>query len=114
MKLRAIELRRLAVPLVRPFRTSFGSQSERDVLLVRVVTDDGEGLGECVALAEPVYSSEYVAAAQSVIADHLAPRLFAVADLSGRGVQPALAGVIGHRMAKAALETAALDAELRG
>jgi O-succinylbenzoate synthase len=114
VKLRAIELRRLAVPLVRPFRTSFGTQSERDVLLVRVVTDEGEGLGECVALAEPVYSSEYVAGAQSVITDHLAPRLFAVGDLSGRGVQPALAGVIGHRMAKAALETAVLDAELRG
>ena len=91
MKLRVIELRRLAVPLVRRFRTSFGTQSERDVLLVRVVTDDGEGLGECVALAEPIYSSEYVAAAQSAIADHLAPRLFAVRDLSGRGVQPALA-----------------------
>jgi O-succinylbenzoate synthase len=114
VKLRGIELRRLGVPLVRPFRTSFGSQAARDVLLVRVITDDGEGLGECVALADPVYSSEYVGAAQAVIADHLAPRLFAVDDLSGRGVQPALAGVIGHRMAKAAVETAVLDAELRG
>jgi o-succinylbenzoate synthase len=114
VKVRAIELRRIGVPLVRPFRTSFGSQTARDVLLVRVITDDGEGLGECVALAEPVYSSEYVAAAQAVISDHLAPRIFAVDDLSGRGVQPALSGVIGHRMAKAAVETAVLDAELRG
>jgi O-succinylbenzoate synthase len=60
-----------------------------------------------------VYSSEYVAAAQAVITDHLAPRLFALEEVSGRGVQPALAGVIGHRMAKAAVEAAVLDAELR-
>jgi O-succinylbenzoate synthase len=113
VKIQAIELRRIGVPLVRPFRTSFGTQTDRDVLLVRVITDAGDGLGECVALADPVYSSEYVAAAQAVITDHLAPRLFAVEDLSGRGVPSALAGVIGHRMAKAAVEAAVLDAELR-
>jgi O-succinylbenzoate synthase len=114
VNVQAIEVRRLAVPLVRPFRTSFGTQTDRDVLLVRVLTDAADGNAECVALADPVYSSEYVAGAQAVITDHLAPRLFAAGAVTGRGVQPALSGVIGHRMAKAALETAVLDAELRG
>jgi O-succinylbenzoate synthase len=113
MKLEAVELRRLDVPLVRPFRTSFGVQTHRDVLLVRAVTDVAEGWGECVALADPVYSSEYVAGAQAVLTDHLLPRLFAVDELTGRAVGPALRGVLGHRMAKAAVETAVLDAELR-
>ncbi len=45
MKLRGIELRRISMPLVSPFRTSFGTQTERDVLLVKAVTDDAEGLG---------------------------------------------------------------------
>jgi o-succinylbenzoate synthase len=114
VKVQAIELRRLAVPLVRPFRTSFGTQTDRDVLLVRVLTDGADGNAECVALADPVYSSEYVAGAQAVITDHLAPRLFAAGEVTGRRVRSALGGVIGHRMAKAALETAVLDAELRG
>ena len=53
-----VELRRIAMPLVAPFRTSFGSQTERDILLVRVdlLGGDGsetEGWGECVALSEP-------------------------------------------------------------
>ena len=113
MKLEAVELRRLDVPLVRPFRTSFGVQTHRDVLLVQVQTDEGAGWGECVALADPVYSSEYVAGVQAVLTDHLLPRLFAAGDLTGRSVGPALDGVIGHRMAKAAVETAVLDAELR-
>ena len=113
MKLEAIELRRIGIPLVAPFRTSFGTETERDVLLVRAITPDGEGWGECVALADPVYSPEYVDGAQHVLRTFLAPALFSVADLSAATVAPALAFVKGHRMAKAAVETAVLDAELR-
>ena len=50
MKLEAVELRRIALPLVSPFRTSFGTQTARDILLVRAFTPDGEGWAECVAL----------------------------------------------------------------
>lgn len=113
MKLTAVELRRVALPLVAPFRTSFGTQTARDILLVRAVTPDAEGWGECVALAEPFYSSEYVDGAQDVLVRFLLPRLFDLADLTAAGVAPALAAVKGHRMAKAAVETAILDAELR-
>ncbi len=113
MKLTGIELRRIAIPLVTPFRTSFGTERARDVLLVRAVTADAEGWGECVAMSAPLYSSEYVEAAQHVTTHHLLPRLFAAPDLTGEGVAPALAPVKGHVMAKAALETAVLDAELR-
>jgi O-succinylbenzoate synthase len=113
MKLHAVDLRRIAMPLVRPFRTSFGVQTTREVLLVRVVTDVGEGWGECVALAAPVYSSEYVDGAHAVLRDHLVPRVLAEPDLTARGVARTLGGVVGHRMAKAAIETAVLDAELR-
>ena len=31
------------MPLVSPFRTSFGTQTARDILLVRAVTDAAEG-----------------------------------------------------------------------
>ncbi len=41
-----VELVRVAMPLVRPFRTSFGTQTARDVLLVHVRDRDGaDGLG---------------------------------------------------------------------
>jgi len=113
MKLQEIELRRIRLPLVAPFRTSFGVQRERDVLLVKITTDQAEGWGECVAGDEPLYSSEYTDAAHQVIRDHLLPRLAEVADLQGARVGPALAAVKGHAMAKAAVELAVLDAELR-
>ncbi len=98
MKLRRVELRRVRMPLVAPFRTSFGTETERDVLLVRVRADAGDGWGECVAGAEPLYSSEYVDGAQDVIGRHLLPRLFALPDARAHLVGPALAAVRGHPM----------------
>jgi O-succinylbenzoate synthase len=113
MRLDSVELRHIRLPLVSPFRTSLGTERERDVLLVRVAGPDGEGWGECVAFGEPFYSYEYVDGAHDVIRKHLLPRLFALGEVSAEAVAPALAGVRGHPMAKGALEMAILDAELR-
>ena len=113
MKLDAVELRRIGLPLVAPFRTSFGTETHRDVLLVRAVTPDSEGWGECVAMSEPLYSSEFVDGAQAVVRDHLLPRLFALDDVTATAVGERFHPVKGHPMAKAAVEAAVLDAELR-
>jgi O-succinylbenzoate synthase len=111
MKLSAVELRRIRLPLVAPFRTSFATETERSVLLVRVLGAEAEGWGECVAIDEPLYSPEYVDGASQVITDFLLPRL--PADVTARALGPAFAPVKGHAMAKAAVEMAVLDAELR-
>ena len=113
MKLTGIELRRISMPLVAPFRTSFGTETERDVLLVRAVTPDAEGWGECVAMSGPFYSSEYVDAAADVLRRFLVPMLSAAGSVGAHAVAELLAPFKGHRMAKAALEMAVLDAELR-
>ena len=113
MKIVDVELRRIRLPLVTPFRTSFGTESERDVMLVRVTTPDAEGWGECVAMSEPLYSYEHVEGAQIVTREHLLPRMFATGDITAARVAEVLSPVKGHPMAKAAVEMAVLDAELR-
>jgi o-succinylbenzoate synthase len=113
MKLTGVELRRIELPLVAPFRTSFGTETTRDALLLRVVTDEAEGWGECVAMSGPLYSSEYADAAADVLRRFCIPALAALDRLDAYAVAPALAKFRGHRMAKAALEMAVLDAELR-
>ncbi|TMF92817.1 MAG: o-succinylbenzoate synthase [Chloroflexi bacterium] len=112
MKLESVELRRIKLSLVAPFETSFGVQTERDVLLLKAITDGGEGWGECVAGEEPTYSSEYVDAAGHVLIHHLIPRLLD-RELVAADVSVLLHPVHGHQMAKAAVEMAVLDAELR-
>ena len=114
MKLTAVELRRVRLSLVAPFETSFGVQTERDVLLLKARTTDGVGWGECVAGEEPTYSSEYVDGAQHVLIHHLLPRLLDQASLEAEDVGRVLRPVHGHQMAKAAIEMAILDAQLRG
>src|SRR5581483_5304089 len=112
MKLREVELRRIHLPLVAPFRASIGTLDLRDVLLVHVVGDDGEGWGECSAFGEPFYSYEYTDGAHDVIRRHVLPRLFAQRDVAAEDISRILAPVRGHPMAKAAVEMAVLDAEL--
>ncbi|WP_436796414.1 o-succinylbenzoate synthase [Actinospongicola halichondriae] len=117
MTIDAVELRRIELPLVSPFQTSFGTWTFRDILLVRVLATgpDGavEGWGECTAGTQPLYSSEYTEGCECVTRDHLLPRLFHAGVRHGADVATALAEVQGHRMAKAAVEAAVLDAELR-
>jgi o-succinylbenzoate synthase len=113
MKLTGVELRRIRMPLVAPFRTSFGTETLRDILLLRAVTADAEGWGECVAMSDPLYSSEYADAAADVLRRFLVPALAQCQALDASLVATALAPFKGHRMAKAALEMAVLDAELK-
>ena len=117
MRLQALELRRVRLPLVTPFQTSFGTETVRDALLVLAVADVAgervEGWGECVAGTEPRYSSEYVDGAEAVITRFLGPALLARADLTAETVAHVLAPFKGHAMAKAALEMAVLDLQLR-
>jgi O-succinylbenzoate synthase len=108
-----VELRRIRLPLVSPFRTSASGIESRDVLLVRVITPEAEGWGECAAMNEPLYSPEYTEGAHAVMRQHLVPRLLQQPDLPATEVGRFLAPVKGHLMAKAALESAVLDAELR-
>lgn len=112
MRLERVELVHVDMPLISPFATSFAVQTHRPLLLVRVETDGGVGWGECVAMADPLYSSEFLAAAEAVLGRFLVPRLAGTALAASR-VGHLLAPVKGHRMAKAALEMALLDAELR-
>ncbi|MTA40775.1 MAG: o-succinylbenzoate synthase, partial [Actinobacteria bacterium] len=113
MKIQEITLRRLAMPLVRPFRTSFGTQTQRDVLLVEVLADGNTGYGECVAMSIPLYSEEYVVAAQDFITRFVAPRLFQK-DIEPTEFAELVSDLLGNRMAKAAVEMALLDAWLKG
>jgi O-succinylbenzoate synthase len=111
MKIDAITLRELQMPLVHFFETSFGRTYTRRVLLVTLHADGIEGWGECVAGEGPHYSEEYIDGAWDVIARHLSPMLLGQTVSSGREVPALLARVREHRMAKAALENAAWDAE---
>jgi O-succinylbenzoate synthase len=112
-RIERVELRRAALPLVAPFRTATVDLTERTVLIVRVWADGVQGWGECGALPDPGYTSEYVDGAHRMLRDHLVPRVLDAGAVDSASLGSVLAPVPGHPMAKAALELAVLDAELR-
>jgi O-succinylbenzoate synthase len=114
MQLHAVELVRVDLPVVDPIMTSSGAVDVREILLVRADLGDAEGWGECVAFQRPFYSSEYQQAAAEVLERHLVPALRAADEpLTPERLPVLMAPVKGHRMAKAALESAIVDACLR-
>jgi o-succinylbenzoate synthase len=108
----AVELLLVELPLVRPFRTSFGEMTEKRCILVRVETESAEGWGECVADTRPEFSEEFNEGAWLVLRDFLVPAVFA-ADTDVADVDRRFDDVRGNPMAKAALVDALVDAALR-
>lgn len=112
-RVRSIELRLVGLRLVRPFRTSFGVETEKTCILARVETDDAHGWGECVAGVDPGFSEEFNAGAWLAITGFLAPALLAAGDIRTADLDRVFAPVRGNPMAKATVVNAFLDAELR-
>src|ERR1700686_5280888 len=113
MKIETITLREIRMPLVHFFETSFGRVHSRRILLLTADCDGVEGWGECVAAEDPFYSSEWIETAWSTIKEYLGPAGLGRPLAAAHEVAGLMAKVRGHRMAKAAIENAAWDAEAR-
>ena len=114
MNITSIELREIRLPLIHFFETSFGRTTERRIILVRVVDRDGaDGWGECTAGEGPFYSDEWVETAWPTLKDFLAPMVVNREVEGAAHIYDLMKRVRGHRMAKAAIETACWDLEAR-
>ena len=107
----SIHLRRARIELVAPFRTSFGIESARELLYIEVSGDGSTGWGECVAMSEPMYSSEFVDGCETMLRRFLIPLVRR--NTTAESFADSVRGIRGHYMAKAVLETALLDRQLR-
>src|ERR1043166_9065055 len=111
MKVEALTLREIQMPLVHFFETSFGRTYSRNIVLVTAHCDGLTGWGECAAGEDPFYSEESFETAWYAILKYLAPAVVGKTLERGRDAAPLFARVRGHRMAKAAVENALWDAE---
>src|SRR6202011_4706745 len=113
MRVEAVTLREIQMPLVNFFETSFGRTYSRRIVLVTVHCEGVDGWGECVAGEDPFYSSEWIDSAWPTITRYLAPAVLGREFDSAREWVGVFAKVRGHRMAKAGLENALWDAEAK-
>lgn len=109
MKIERIELHHISQELVHPFRTSFGTQTERPCILVAVYSEGIVGWGECTAHYDPGYSYETVETAWHVLSEFLIPTVLGTEINTPQEVPAKFKRVRGHPMAKASLENAVWD-----
>jgi O-succinylbenzoate synthase len=111
MRIDAIVLREIRMPLVEPFVTSFGETTDRRVLLAEIHAEGLVGWGECVAGEHPYFSAESIDTAWIVLLQELGPMLAANPVEHGGDCPKIFKKVRGNPMAKAALENAIWDLE---
>src|SRR5467141_3031890 len=111
MKVEAVTLREIQMPLVNFFETGFGRTYGPRIVLVTVHCEGVDGWGECVAGEDPFYSSEWIDSTWPTITRYLAPAVLGREFDSAREWVGLFAKVRGHRMAKAGRKSALGDAE---
>lgn len=113
MHIDAIDIYRVSMPLIYPFRTAYGNDAVIESLLVRMRSGKHYGWGEATPWQAPGYSAEFAAGAFLVLRDFLAPRLIGEDVQTGADLQQLLAHVKGNPFAKAALDLAWWDLAAR-
>lgn len=113
-QIKSIELIEINLPLVHFFETSFGRTYERRIILTRVEDSEGsEGWGEVTCGETPGYSDEWTDSAWPTIEKILAPMVIGKEFDSAADVWDSMKWARGHRMSKAAIETACWDLEAK-
>lgn len=113
MKIDRFELFELPLRLKFPFRTSFGVEQDRRILIASLTSDGVVGMAECVAGEFPGYAYETTDTAWHVMSDFIAPAVVGKSFASAGELLHALRFIRGHNMAVAAVEMAYWDLKAR-
>jgi O-succinylbenzoate synthase len=108
-----IEIYRVSMPLVYPFRTAYGDDAAIESVLVKMTSGGQYGWGEASPMAAPAYSPEWAHGAFLAVRDWLAPQLVGKRIESGQDLQGALGRCKGNFFAKASLDLAWWDLRAR-
>jgi len=112
--IKTVELIEIQLPLVHFFETSFGRTHGRRIILVRVEDTDGaEGWGEITCNEVPGYSEEWTDSAWVTVEKILAAMVIGKPVADASSVFNLMKKARGHRMSKAAIETACWDLEAK-
>ena len=109
MKIDSAVLHHLSMPLVSPFETSFGRETDRECVLIELRSEGLIGYGECVATRDPGYNYETTGTAMHILKDFVLPLILGVDVKDAADFQMRVSGIRGHHLAKAGVEMAIWD-----
>jgi len=109
MKIESITFHHLNMPLVSPFETSFGRETDRECILITIRSEGLTGYGECVASRDPGYNYETTGTAMHILKDFIVPLILGKDVKDAADFQERVSGIRGHHLAKAGVEMALWD-----
>ncbi|WP_245732655.1 o-succinylbenzoate synthase [Salinibacillus kushneri] len=110
MRIKHIQLYHISLPLRSPFVTHAGKVTDREVILIEILDEDGlSGWGECVPFSTPFYTAETIDTAWSMLTDLIIPEVLNEPINHPNDMVACLRPLKGNYMAKAALEAALWD-----
>ncbi len=114
MRLDRAELRLVSLPLLKPFRTSFGEMTDKTFILLRLFGEGLEGVAEGVMDLRPDFREETIGGALSLLQESILPGVLGRDWANPEQLMRSLAGIRGNRMALATLEMAFWDLWTKG
>jgi O-succinylbenzoate synthase len=109
MNIESLTLHHVSMPLVAPFETSFGRETDRQCLLITLRSEGLTGYGECVATRDPGYNYETAGTAWHILKEFVAPLILGEDVVDAEDFQIRMEGIRGHHLAKAGVEMALWD-----
>lgn len=97
------------MPLLSPFQTSFGTETEKEFVLVSVYGDGHIGYAESVAMDSPVYNEETIDTALHIAEQFIIPKVLETEFASPEDFSKQFAWIRRNNMAKSAIESAIWD-----
>lgn len=108
-----IEIYHVARPMLRSYKTSFGTEQQAEGVFAKIYSETGFGWGESSPFGQPYFSSESAEGAFLTLKKFLCPLLLGQEVKSGPQLQQCLKPVKGNYFAKAALDIAWWDMHAR-
>ncbi len=109
MKIESITFHQIKMPLVSPFETSFGRETDRECVIVEIQSEGLTGYGECVATRDPGYNYETTGTAMHILSEFVTPLILGKDVKDALDFQEKVSGIRGHHLAKAGVEMALWD-----
>ena len=99
MKIESIKFHHLNMPLVSPFETSFGRETDRECILITIHSEGLIGYGECVASRDPGYNYETTGTALHILREFITPLILGKDVKDSLDFQERVSGIRGHHLA---------------
>lgn len=98
MKIDAIKIARVAMPMLTPFVSACGVDEVIESILIELTSGDDSGWGESAAGKQPTYSAECASTQFTISRDVITPLLLYRDISSGRELQEVLGGIKGNQL----------------